>query len=319
MSSEPSPDGESAMSPDDAFTLVGDDTRIQILQAIGEADEPLTYSELFDRVDYDATNFHYHLKQLRGHFVRKTDDGYTLRQAGGRVVVAILSGAVTDYPVIERTSVETPCFLCGGDMELSYRQETVGLYCSDCGGRRSASSHPSGEAQAPNDVVGSLGLPPAGVEGRTPSEMIRAAEVWTVTQGQAVARDVCPWCSAALEHAVSACEDHDPSDGRCDACDRRFASLVHVSCQNCIFEQDSPLTARLLSDTTLMAFMLDHGIDPLAPDAFHLTNVEETIRSLDPFEAEFTFRADGDTLSLSVDDELSVVDATRRDTRSSHD
>ena len=311
MSSDPPPDGESAMSPDDAFAIVGDDTRIQILQAIGEADEPLTYSELFDRVDYDSTNFHYHLKKLRGHFIRKTEDGYTLHQAGGRVVVAVLSGAVTDYPVVERTLVETPCFLCGGGMELSYRQETVGLYCPDCGGRRSASGESGEEGGAPSDIVGSLGLPPAGVEGRTPSEMIHAAEVWTASQGQAVARDVCPWCSASLEHAVSACDDHDPSNGRCDACDRQFASLVHVSCRNCIFEQDSALTSRLLSDTTLMAFMLDHGIDPLAPDAFHLTNVEETVRSIDPFEAEFTFTADGDTLTLSVDGDLLIADVSR--------
>ena len=311
MSSDPTPDGESAMSPDDAFAIVGDDTRIQILQAIGEADEPLTYSELFDRVDYDSTNFHYHLKKLRGHFIRKTEDGYTLHQAGGRVVVAVLSGAVTDYPVVERTLVETPCFLCGGGMELSYRQETVGLYCPDCGGRRSASGESDEEGRAPSDIVGSLGLPPAGVEGRTPSEMIHAAEVWTASHGQAVARDVCPWCSASLEHAVSACDDHDPSNGRCDACDRQFASLVHVSCRNCIFEQDSALTSRLLSDTTLMAFMLDHGIDPLAPDAFHLTNVEEMVRSIDPFEAEFTFTADGDTLTLSVDGDLLVADVSR--------
>ena len=299
------------MSPDDAFAIVGDDTRIQILQAIGEADEPLTYSELFDRVDYDSTNFHYHLKKLRGHFIRKIEDGYTLRQAGGRVVVAVLSGAVTDYPVVERTLVETPCFLCGGGMELSYRQETVGLYCPDCGGRRSASGESDEEGRAPSDIVGSLGLPPAGVEGRTPSEMIHAAEVWTASQGQAVARDVCPWCSASLKHAVSACDDHDPSNGRCDACDRQFASLVHVSCRNCIFEQDSALTSRLLSDTTLMAFMLDHGIDPLAPDAFHLTNVEEMVRSIDPFEAEFTFTADGDTLNLSVDGDPLVADVSR--------
>lgn len=311
MPPEPPSGEESAMSPDDAFAAVGDETRIEILRAIGEADEPLTYAELFDRVDYDSTNFHYHLKKLRGHFVRKTEDGYALRQAGGRVLVAILSGAVTDYPVIERTPVGTPCFLCGGEMELSYRQGTVGLYCADCGGRRSASSDPDGEGSVPGDVVGALGLPPAGVEGRTPSEMIHAAEVWTVSQGQAVARDVCPWCSASLEHAVSACADHDSSDGRCDTCDRRFASLIHVDCRNCVFEQDSALTARLLSDTTLMTFMLNHGIDPLAPEAFHLTNVEETVRSIDPFDVEFTFTADGDTLTLSVNGDLSVVEVSR--------
>lgn len=60
-----------------------------------------------------------------------------------------------------------------------------------------------------------------------------------------------------------------------------------------------------------MAFMLDHGIDPLAPDGFHLTNVAETVRSIDPFEAEFTFTADDDTLTLSVGGDLSMVDVSR--------
>lgn len=312
MSPEPPPDGDSAMSPDDAFATVGDDTRIQILQTIGEADEPLTYSELFDRADYDGTNFHYHLKQLRGHFIRKTESGYTLRQAGARVVVAILSGSVTEYPVVERAAVDTPCFLCGGGMEMSYRQETIGLYCPDCGGRRSASGDTkTNDERTPSDVVGALGLPPAGVQGRQPSEMLNAAEVWTVTQGQAVARDVCPWCSSSLDHDVSACEVHDASEDRCTACDRRFASQVHVSCRNCIFEQDSALTSRLLSDTTLMAFMLDHDIDPLAPEAFHLTNVEETVRSVDPFEADFTFTCDGDSITLTVGNDLSVDEVAR--------
>lgn len=306
------------MSPDDAFATVGDDTRIQILQTIGEADEPLTYSELFDRADYDGTNFHYHLKQLRGHFIRKTESGYTLRQAGARVVVAILSGSVTEYPVVERAAVDTPCFLCGGEMELSYRQETVGLYCPDCGGRRSANGNTNTDGErTPSDVVGALGLPPAGVQERQPSEMLNAAEVWTVTQGQAVARDVCPWCSSSLDHEVSACEAHDASDGRCSACNRRFASQVHVSCRNCIFEQDSALTSRLLSNTTLMAFMLDHDIDPLAPEAFHLTNVEETIRSIGPFEADFTFTCDGDSITLTVGEDLSVDEVARSQPNSS--
>lgn len=309
MSSEIPPDADSAMSPEDAFDVVGEDTRIQILKALGEADEPLAYSELRDRIEYDSTNFHYHLKRLDGHFIRKTEAGYTLQQAGGRVVKAILSGVVTENPVLDRTPVETPCFLCGGDMELRYQQEVVGLFCADCGGTRAGPGARTEKAQRPADVVGTLGLPPAGVYDRTPSEILRAAEVWTVTQGQAVARDVCPWCSASLRHSVSACDDHDPVDGRCDSCNRRFGVLVHVTCTNCIFDQTSTGTSRLLSSPDVMAFMLDHGIDPISPDAFHLT-AEETIRSTDPFEGCFTFTVDRDVLTVTVDDDFSVVDVT---------
>jgi DNA-binding transcriptional ArsR family regulator len=313
MSSEIPPDEDPAMSPDDAFNIVGDDTRIQILQTLGEADEPLTYSELLNRIEYDSTNFHYHLKKLDGHFIHETDDGYTLRQAGGRVVKAILSGAVTEYPVINRTPVETPCYLCKGDMEMGYRHEVVGLFCADCGGTRAETSETTGDGTRPaTDIVGGLGLPPAGVHGRTPAEILRAAEVWTVTQGQAVARNVCPWCSASLDDSVEVCEDHDATDGRCQGCNQRFGVSLHVSCTNCIFEQKSIFTSRLLAHPDVMAFMLDHGIDPISPDAFHLT-AEETIHSTDPFEGSFTFSADADAITLTVNDSLSVIEVTRHD------
>ena len=311
MTTEPSMDENTKLPPDEAFDIVGDEVRSQVLRALGEADEPLSYSELLDRIEYDSTNFHYHLDKLVGHFIRKTEAGYVLRQAGGRVVKAILSGAVTEYPILERTPVETPCFLCGGTLEMSYRQEIVGLFCTDCGGTRTGTSDPTGQAtQPPTDIVGALGLPPAGIYGRTPSESLRAAEIWTISQGQAVARDVCPWCSASLEHTVSVCENHDPSQDHCDECDHRFGVHVHIACSNCIFEQTSIVTARLLSNRDVMTFMLNHGIDPISPDAFHLT-AKETIHSTDPLEVSFTFTADSDTLTVTVGQDLSVEDVTK--------
>jgi len=38
---------------------------------------------------------------------------------------------------------------------------------------------------------------------------------------------------------------------------------------------------------------------------------DETILSTDPFEARFTFNIDGDTLGVTVDDDLCVVEVTR--------
>lgn len=92
MATDTGPGGSTALSPGEAFAVQGDETRLQILQTLGEADDPLAFSELFDRVEYDDTaNFNYHLGKLEIHFVHKTGDGYALRNAGGRVVEAILS------------------------------------------------------------------------------------------------------------------------------------------------------------------------------------------------------------------------------------
>lgn len=309
-------DAETAagMSPDEAFAILANETRLGILRTLGDADGPLSFSELFERVDYDTTaNFSYHLDRLDGHFVRHADDGYDLRQAGRRIVEAVLSGAVTADPVVERTEIGMACFLCGGTMELQYRQEHVGLYCADCGGTRGGTSATAGWAtDRPDDIVGYVALPPAGAHGRTPTELLHAAEIWTVAEAQASARGVCPRCSASVDHAVRACENHD-GNGRCDRCDQEFGVTIHVQCTNCILEQEAVFTKHLLAHPELMAFMIDHGVDPVAPDGFHITALDETIVSTDPLEALFTFTADGDALTLTVGDDLSVVDATRHD------
>jgi hypothetical protein len=59
--------------------------------------------------------------------------------------------------------------------------------------------------------------------------------------------------------------------------------------------------------------MTDHAIDPLAVYEFHLSALAETVLSVDPFEAQFTFAADGDAITLTIGDDLSVTDVTRHD------
>ncbi|PSQ07990.1 transcriptional regulator, partial [Halobacteriales archaeon QS_5_68_33] len=77
----------STLSPDEAFAALGNEARLEILRTLGASDGPLTYAELYERVEYDdPSNFSYHLNKLAGHFVRKTDRGYGLWDAGRRVV-----------------------------------------------------------------------------------------------------------------------------------------------------------------------------------------------------------------------------------------
>lgn len=300
--------------PADAFSIVGNETRLRILQTLGEAGEPLRFSELFDRIDYaDASNFNYHVKQLKGYFIEEADDGYVLRPEGKRVVKAILAGFMSEKPVVERTEVETPCFLCGGDeMEVSFRNGVIGVFCPPCGGKRDGSSPNVGRAdEAATDSIGHVGLPSAGVRNRTPTDILRVGELWSCWMAHASARDVCPECSAPVDHSIQVCENHETGDERCEACGQGSGIKVTTTCTHCIRDQNYDYSVLLLADLDVMAFMLDHGIDPLVPRAFHHSSLEEELISTDPFEARFTFSADGDTLSLTVNDDLSVVDVTK--------
>ena len=81
-------------SPEAAFALLGDETRVGILQALGETpDEPVPFAELQGRVGMrDSGGFNYHLGKLRGSFVRRTEVGEALASvldATGPVLVEI--------------------------------------------------------------------------------------------------------------------------------------------------------------------------------------------------------------------------------------
>ncbi|MFB6253551.1 MAG: winged helix-turn-helix domain-containing protein [Halobacteriaceae archaeon] len=311
--SDTSSTAHKGIPPDKVFKVLGNETRLEILKLLGESNDSLSFSELFEKTDYDDTaNFSYHLGKLEGHFVEAQENGYTLLQAGKRVVEAILSGTMTKTPQFERTEVAVPCFLCGGTMEASYHQEHVIAYCTDCGGTRKSPSETAPWADdSTDDIVGHISLPPAGVYDRSPAEVIETAEIWTVINNHAIARDVCARCSALIEKTLNVCENHDITDGHCEECNQVFGVVIEINCTNCIATKKAPFVAMLMSHTDVMAFMIEHGIDPIAPNAFHLATSEETILSTDPFKGRFSFSIEDDVLTLVVDDSRSVIKSIR--------
>lgn len=308
------------LSPDDAFAVLGNGTRMEIMQALGEADAPLSFSELRERVGMDDSGqFNYHLERVVGHFVRKTEDGYALRQAGRRIVEAVLSGAITETPVVEPTRIDHPCHYCGSSIEVSFRTDRVVSYCTECAGKSERPTDQSGQfAPMDNGYLGVLPLPSAGVKNRTVTEIFEAAWTWTNIEFLTEASGICSRCSAPFEESVTVCEDHDTTDGLCEQCGSRHAVEFYATCTNCINDLRGPFVFRLVADTDLLAFLTDHGLNPVAPsgeeihevDRIHM-NYDEEVRSVDPFEARFTFAVDDETLTLTVDDDLSVIDATR--------
>lgn len=314
MTTASEPDAATTLSADEAFAVLGDETRLQILETLGEADGPLSYSDLFDRIDYDdSANFTYHLERLLGHFVRKTDDGYVPRIAGRRVVEAIYSGVVTDSVLIERTATDQSCMYCGSPREMAYYDEVAVVYCDECEGRIGDLGLAEDWPIPADDIVGYVSIPPAGVYDRTPTEILRAAGIWTIADVQAIVRGVCPRCAAPAERSAHVCDDHTAEDAFCNQCHHRFGVSVEVQCTNCIFRSRSPYPTHALGNVDLVEFMAAHGIDPFDSNAFHLSACEEEILSTQPLKARYTFRSDGDELVLTVEDDLSASEATRSD------
>lgn len=310
------------LSPDEAFAALGNETRLEILRTLGAAEEPLAFSELFERVEYDdSSNFGYHLEQLVGHFVSKTDEGYDLWQAGERVVESVLSGAITDDPVVEPTTIDDPCPFCSADIQVAYQQERVEFHCPECPGIGSGGyKDPEKDRFDGHGSLGHLLLPPAGIQDRTALEVLEAAEHWTATQAYAVARGVCPRCSARIAFSPQVCENHTSDDERCEQCDLRFAVQFAANCTNCLFEIGAPVAMFLGKYPAVMGFMIEHDIDPTASEgySFAVFDAEESIRATDPLQIQISYSVDNESLAVTVDEDLSVVDVTRRDVTRLH-
>lgn len=91
--------------------------------------------------------------------------------------------------------------------------------------------------------------------------------------------------------------------------------MNHATCTNCVFDQGGAFALVLLADTDLLAFLTAHGINPVSSTSHRfataIMDYEEEILGTEPFEARFTFADDDDTIALTVDDDLEVVEVTR--------
>lgn len=292
--------------PDEAFRLLGNETRIEIMRVLGKARGPMSFTELRTTVGIrQGGQFNYHLDKLVGHFVEKTDEGYALRTAGRRVVEAVLSGAVTEAPVLEPAIIPYECLLCGAPIKLSYRAGRVELYCTECPGQYAPSvKDRESRFREEAGVLGGYPLPPAAIADRSRMEVLAAASLWQHTALLADANGMCPACGARVDRTVTVCESHDRSDGLCPSCAKRHAIQVSGECRNCPHAYAGMAVNYLATTLPLRRFIADQGIDPIVEGYRWGWDYEEEVLATDPLRARLTFACEGARITVTVDENL---------------
>lgn len=302
------------LTPDEAFVALGNEVRVQALQVLGQAESPLSFTELRERVGIeDPGQFNYHLDKLRGHFIRQVGDKYALRETGSRVVQAVLSGSVTGTASLEPTPLEAPCPYCGASIQIQFAEERVLARCTQCPGTYAGSQTDARFLEeAPHGTIGFFLLPPAGLHDRTPREILDAAVEWTYLEILALANGICSRCSSRVEQNFNVCEDHDAATGVCGNCNRRHAVLVDYDCTNCTkVEERIPIGLHLLSKTELQSFASNLGINLTRPsweDNSFLVGYEERDLKSDQFVVRLIYVIDGEQIELTVDEDLDVIE-----------
>lgn len=303
-----------------ALSLLGDETRVQILQALWEAYEPplaqtspVSFSELFDRVSaHDSGQFNYHLDKLRDHYIRKTNDGYKLRPFGLKLIQTVIGGVGRDV-TLERSEIDVPCPLCDGGTAITYYDGRLYHFCTDCEGGG------SGREGAPDGMLFAEQLQPAGLSNRTPEEVFAAGRFGLNQIQTLLAGGLCPRCSGVVETSVNVCDDHTlTDDGGCSACGNRSKIRVQWICSVCKNDGFSSPKGVVLFHPAVIGFYHDHGIavggytsnDFETSKQFRVFDHEQELVSRDPLRILVTVRYDDDELRLVLDQGLNVVEIT---------
>lgn len=276
------------LSPAEAFEILGDDVRLSILQALKNDRHPVSFSELRERTDVDDSGrFNYHLDRLRGHFIRRTDNGYKLRYHGKRVVETVLSGTLTDTATVGPFSVEGSCYACDGSLEGVYEDERVTIRCSDC-----------------EERILSIDYPPSALQNRDTEELMEAYRRWATTRMTLAANSVCPSCGGKTERYLFEPDNHLP-----------FEVLVGFECTVCTNRSGTSFASLALRESVVKSFYADHDIDieerPYWDIEPCVTGEYTTVESRDPLDVEVTFRAGGEELRVRLDNELNVARTVR--------
>ena len=282
-------DCEECLQPAEAFSVIGNETRLSILEALWEAPErPVTFSELRSRIGMaDSAQFNYHLQRLTGQFLQKTDDGYDFRSPGRAVIQAVLAGSLNRDPELEPFAVEGACIDCGAGLEAFYEDERLRVVCPDCG---------RGHADWP--------FPPGGLENRTPEEVANAFNQRVRHLLCLSADGVCPDCNGRMETTV------DYADSEAD-------STVDVThwCRRCENETTTTIGISLLDDAEVVSFYRDHGVDlngvPFWTLPWCIADDDTTVLDDDPWRFRVDVELDDERLEVVLDEELTVVDSER--------
>jgi DNA-directed RNA polymerase subunit RPC12/RpoP len=308
-------------SPTAVFSLLGDETRVGILEALGETpNDAVPFAVLRERVGVpDSGQFNYHLGRLRGPFVRRTDEGYRLTYAGRQVVGAMHAGTYTASATIDRIPVEGDCLLCGGDVVAAYADETAVVECADCGEWRNE-----------------LPFPPGSLDQFERADLPLAFDRWMRHVFRGIVDGFCVTCAGRTEgrlaiddgdagdgddtgdsDEVGAGDRNGDRDGDGEGSDSSPSTYVEYTCGRCgtAARASTPLPA--LFHPAVQGFFYERGIDLDRRPTWQLREVlvpDVTLDGRDPLRATVRFAGEAESLAVVVEADARVGGVERRPT-----
>lgn len=285
--------------PHDAFALAGNEIRMSIIRALGDAGgargppATLSFADLRGRVQpqMDSGRFNYHLQQLVDHFVASAEEGYRLTPEGTTLYRSIRAGSFTSHESLSATRLESDCHFCDGSLEALYDDGRFTIRCEDC-------THTYHRQTIPPEAIGS----------DITTELVRRADQHQRHQLLAASRGVCPICVNELHTQLLPAGEVTMVGNTTD----HVTVFAHASCDHCGHQQYHLIGSLLLYHPAVVSFCYERGVDvtevPVWELEFATTDRCVTIRSRDPWRVVFTLSMDADDLELVLDDSFMLLE-----------
>lgn len=277
----------------DAFAVLSDETRLDIIRVLGDAGgtgeyRALPFSTLQDSVGVDDSGrFSYHLNKLVGRFIESTDEGYRLRVPGVQVYQAIQAGVYTDHENIDPITTEIPCQVgCGGVCSVRYTDFRFYMECEECGIRRIR--YPIDPQSFGDDV---------------PADLLHAADRRLKRDTFSMELGFCPYCAGPIESEYRGQRPNlwdSPEPGNLIA-SRRTCTRCHwfIDFRTYVIALIKPTVAGEFSAAGVNTFEV-----PQWCDEYQWT---ERLISEDPLRVELEMTIQGVTRVVTFDEEMDVI------------
>ena len=270
-----------------AFSLLADETRLDILRELYLAEDRLSFSALRERVGIrDSGQFNYHLGKLTEQFVGRDEEGYTLTNAGQRVLGAVFAGSYDRQESVESIPIDGDCPLCGGTLVGGYEQDHCRVECKDC-----------------ESTVITYPAPPGILRGRDRENLPKVFSRYVRTVLAQGIAGFCPFCLGPTEPEL---EDENVPEG----------VGVTYRCRHCGADMSTTTGSVLIDNREVSQFAHDHGIDFEEDPLWELDPIfDAEERRLDdepgPAVVELSMTLDDETLTVRLDEDLSVIETSR--------
>lgn len=309
------------LSADEAFAVLGNEIRLEVIRVLWRAGaaheyddgsdiaETMSYSELQKEVNIeDNGKFNYHLSQLAPHFVRRTNDGYRLSGAGKQIARTVIAVSGTDQLDFS-TEIEDECPLCGAHVEATYEDQWLRIKCTECDGL-------FGD-QAPKGTLFLTSYPAAGLTNRNPDQALAAGLYRCALDITYMMYGICRECAGHISSSVTVCEAHEShGGGPCATCGTPFSVWADMRCDTCGFAKRLPVemfaTGLAMATGSIDNQELDIHSPSFEEAVNLLQNSVETTVSKNPLRVSITINAETSTFTITLDDEMNILDIDPR-------